>query len=72
MLMWIFQFQGFFEKTANALPFVHAAELEKALFGGSLELAAAHLPVILLYSAGITVFAVLCFLGQMNFISPFR
>ena len=57
---------GFFEKTANALPFVHAAELEKALFGGSLELAAAHLPVILLYSSGITVCAVFCFLGQMK------
>jgi len=57
---------GFFEKLANALPFVHAAEMEKALFNGNFELAAAHILPILLYSVLITVVAVLCFLGQMK------
>ena len=57
---------GFFEKTANALPFVHAAELEKALFRGNLEAAATHILPVMLYSLLITVAAVLCFLGQMK------
>ena len=57
---------GFFEKIANALPFVHAAELEKALFQGDFEAAAAHLLPILLYSILITSVAVFCFLGQMK------
>ncbi len=57
---------GFFEKLANALPFVHAAEMEKALFAGDFEAAAVHVLPILLYSVSITVAAVLCFLGQMK------
>lgn len=57
---------GFFEKIANALPFVHAAELEKALFHGNFEAAAAHILPILLYSILITAVAVFCFLGQMK------
>ncbi len=57
---------GFFEKLAHALPFVHAAEMEKALFNGNFELAATHILPILLYSVLITVVAVLCFLGQMK------
>ncbi len=57
---------GFFEKLANALPFVHAVEMEKALLTGDLSLAASHALPILLYSVGITVAAVLCFLGQMK------
>ena len=57
---------GFFEKLANALPFVHAAELEKALFIGDFGLAASHILPILLYSVLITAAAVLCFLGQMK------
>jgi len=57
---------GFFEKIAGVLPFVHAAELEKALFSGNFEAAAAHVWPVLLYSAGVTVAAVLCFLGQMK------
>ena len=57
---------GFFEKAANALPFVHAAELERALFRGSFDLAAAHLLPVLLYSILATAAAVLCFLGQMK------
>lgn len=57
---------GFFEKLANALPFVHAVELEKALFGGNFELAFSHFLPVLLYSILITVIAVGCFLGQMK------
>ena len=57
---------GFFEKIANVLPFVHAAELEKALFSGNFELAWAHILPILLYSIFITAIAVLCFLRQMK------
>ncbi len=57
---------GLFEKIANVLPFVHAAELEKALFSGNLELAATHVIPIILYSVLITVIAVLSFLRQMK------
>ena len=57
---------GFFEKAANMLPFVHAAEMEKALFCGNPESAAAHLLPVLGYGALVTVAAVLCFLGQMK------
>ena len=57
---------GLFEKAANALPFVHAAEMEKALFSGNFEAAVPHLFPILLYSAWITAVAVVCFLRQMK------
>ena len=57
---------GFFEKIADALPFVHAAELEKALFNGNFEAAGNHILPILIYSVCITVIAVFCFLRQMK------
>ena len=57
---------GFFEKLAGALPFVHAAEMEKALFNGDSQLAAAHILPIALYSVFATVVAVFCFLRQMK------
>ncbi len=57
---------GLFEKIANALPFLHAVEMEKALFSGSLNLAAEHILPILLYSAIITAVSALCFLKQMK------
>ena len=57
---------GFFEKLANVLPFVHAAEMEKALFSGNFELAASHILPIFVYSVLITAVAVFCFLGQMK------
>ena len=57
---------GPFEKLANALPFVHAAEMEKALFIGNFENAVAHMIPVLLYSAVTTVVAVFCFLRQMK------
>ncbi len=57
---------GFFEKIANLLPFVHAVEMEKALFSGDFGLAATHILPIVLYSVAITVIAVFCFLRQMK------
>ena len=57
---------GFFEKIAYALPFVHAAEMEKALFRGDFQLAATHLLPVVLYGTVVTVVAVLCFLRQMK------
>ena len=57
---------GFFEKIAYALPFVHAAEMEKALCGGDFGAAADHLLPVALYSVLITAAAVFCFLGQMK------
>ena len=57
---------GLFEKLANALPFVHAVELEKALFEGNFELVASHILPILFYSVLITVVAIFCFLRQRN------
>jgi len=57
---------GSFQKIACAFPFVHAAEMEKALFNGSFERAAEHILPIVLYSLVITVAAVFCFLRQMK------
>jgi len=57
---------GFFEKFANALPFVHAAEMEKALFIGNVEAAAPHFLPVIMYSVLITAAAVVCFLRQMK------
>ena len=57
---------GTFKKIANALPFIHAAELEKALFNGNFEGAFLHILPIILYSVVITAVAVFCFLRQMK------
>ena len=57
---------GLFERIANLFPFVHAVELEKALFVGQYQTAAVHLLPVVLYSAATTAAAVLFFLGQMK------
>lgn len=57
---------GFFEKAAGALPFVHAAEAEKALFSGSFEPALRHIIPVLLYCISTTAASVFCFLRQMK------
>ena len=57
---------GIFEKAANVLPFRHAAELEKTLFAGDFESAAAHILPVALYSVLALVVAVFCFLRQMK------
>lgn len=57
---------GVFEKIANALPFVHAVEMEKALFIGDFKTAFSRTIPILLYSGFATGIAVLCFLRQIK------
>jgi len=57
---------GSFKKIAYALPFVHAAEMEKALFNGYFADAAVHLLPVVFYSGLTTVVAVACFLRQMK------
>ena len=57
---------GAFEKIANVLPFMHAAELEKALFAGNFQAASSHLLPVALYAMLAASAAVLCFLGQMK------
>ena len=57
---------GLFEKSANALPFVHAVQMEKALFLGNYDDVSSHLLPILLYCMGTTFVAVLVFLHQMK------
>ena len=57
---------GAFKKVAHALPFIHAAELEKALCAGNFEAAAAHILPVLVYSVIVTAVAVVCFLRQMK------
>jgi ABC-2 type transport system permease protein len=57
---------GIFERLAGWLPFVHAVEMEKALFSGDFQTAASHSLPVLLYSIGGTVIAAFCFLGQMK------
>ena len=57
---------GLFEKIAYALPFVHAVEMEKALFAGDFALAANQAWPVLIYSALAVAAAVFCFLRQMK------
>ena len=57
---------GIFEKIAHLLPFYHGVQLEKALFSGNFQRVGVHMLMILLYSIGISIVAVLCFLGQMK------
>lgn len=57
---------GFFEKIANVLPFVHAVEMEKALYSGNFELAFSHILPIVLYSVITLVLAVVCFIKCMK------
>lgn len=55
---------GPFGKIADMLPFVHAVELEKALFAGNFDAAVPHLLPVVLYAVLITAAAVFCFLWQ--------
>ena len=57
---------GTFQTIANALPFVHAVELERALLRGSLGEAVAHLLPIAVYGVLAVGAAVFCFLRQMK------
>ena len=53
-----------FQKIARLLPFFHAVEMERALLGGNLTEAVAHLWPILLYDGVAVTAAVYCFLRQ--------
>ena len=57
---------GAFERVAYALPFVHAAQMEKALFAGDFRLAATHMLPVVLYAALAAAAAIGCFLRQMQ------
>ena len=57
---------GFFEKMARALPFLHAVEMEKALFVGNFAQASSHILPVLLYAVAVAAVAVFCFLRQMK------
>ena len=57
---------GMFRKIADLLPFVHGAEMEKALFSGDFETAMRHMLPVIVYSVLATAAAVICFLRQMK------
>ena len=57
---------GTFRKIADLLPFVHAVELERALFRGDLQTAGEHILPVVIYAVVLTAVAVHCFLGQMK------
>ena len=57
---------GIFEKIANALPFVHAVKLAKALFFGKYENIIVHFTVVFVYGIIVTVIAIYCFIRQMK------
>ena len=57
---------GVFERAAGVLPFVHAVEMERALFDGRAADAATHLWVVALYAVGTAVAAVAVFLRGMK------
>ena len=58
---------GVFKKVAYIFPFVHAAEMEKALFAGNFETAALHIIPVVLYCIITSVVAVFMFLHQMKY-----
>lgn len=57
---------GAFEKIANALPFVHAVELERAVLNGNYSDIFPHLLWVLAYTAATLFAAILLFLWQMK------
>jgi ABC-2 type transport system permease protein len=57
---------GTFRKIADLLPFVHGAEMQKALFAGDFAAAAEHILPVLCYSLLTTLVAVGCFIRQMK------
>lgn len=57
---------GTFRKIADLLPFVHAVELERALFRGDFQTAGEHILPVAIYAVVLTAVAVYCFLRQMK------
>ena len=57
---------GTFKTIANSLPFIHAAELERAVFSGNYADMFPHIWWVLGYTAIVVVGAILLFLRQMK------
>ena len=57
---------GVFKKIAEALPFIHAVEMERALFSGNLDGIGIHVAVVAAYTLAITALAIFMFLRQMK------
>lgn len=57
---------GAFRKIADALPFVHAVEMERAVLAGDFSAVFPHLWWVLGYAAAATAAAILLFLRQMK------
>ena len=55
---------GTFSKIANALPFVHAVELERAIIHGNFTESLSHIYPVLGYAIVILIGAILLFLHQ--------
>ena len=62
----IFLVGGALKKVADVLPFIHAVEMEKALFSGNTDGIGVHVLILFLYTFGITILAVFLFLRQMK------
>ena len=57
---------GFFEKMGNAMPFLHAVEIERIVFSGNGEGLWENFAVVAVYGVGALILAVLLFLRQMK------
>ncbi len=57
---------GAFKHIADALPFIHAVELERAVLAAQYTAALPHLWWVLGYTAAVTLLAVLLFVRQMK------
>lgn len=57
---------GIFSKIAKLLPFMHGAELEKAIVVGNYNAAAKHVLPVMIYCIVTTIIAVVCYLKQMK------
>ena len=57
---------GALKKVADVLPFIHAVEMEKALFSGNTDGIGVHVLILSLYTLVITILAVFLFLRQMK------
>ncbi|MBQ4158623.1 MAG: ABC transporter permease, partial [Clostridia bacterium] len=57
---------GAFVKIANALPFIHAVEMERSALAGDVSGIMSHIWVVLVYAFGVMCLSVYAFLKQMK------
>ena len=57
---------GVFKTVADALPFIHAVEMEKALFSGNYEGIGIHILIVGIYTLIVTLLSIYMFLRQMK------